>query len=1226
MNTTPPNAFAELERLRRRVRERALRHGLLGWFAVAAPAATAAVWLAGGEHMGGGFIATGLCVSLVAGLAVAAWHQLWRPWRRYARAAAFARTVEACGDFDNVVVASEEATRRPERWATGDVVGSELVRRLDARATAALATLTPARVHPAAGARWRWLSLGLGLLAAILLAAGSPATCVRGLALLAAPWGAGPAGPGGGLFAEPAASWVAAGGSLALGAADFAREPGAVKLEVRFGDAAWTRIDAQPAPVSATATGAAGAPAGALRRWQATVADVREDFAWRFRRGDDLTPVARVTVRQAPLLTALAARVEAPSYMGLPPVTVERLPAVSEVPAGSRVTLTGRAGHELAAAWLAIAGGDSLPLRVEGDKASTVVTVERDLAFTVGLRDPYGLVSRDPLGYRLTVLADQPPAVTLTRPQDDGLLPLDGKLTLLVEATDDFGLRRLDLWVHTGDGQDASAQAGHTVRIGPRAATTPVTLATGAGDLAVLAREAESSGLPLRAALVLDLDAAGLDLVPGDVLELAVEARDNRIPGDGQLARSAVLRLALPSAGDALAAQAEAQERSRGELEEARRRERLLDADLQRLSRELLKNPLPDWARQQEIEAALQRQQALQKELARVAEDLQRQLDQLAGGQLTSEAQLQRAEQLSELLQQPAGEELTALLEKLTQPQGQASPDDVTRALSEVARSQQDLERRLDAAMALMKRLADEQRMEGLTSLLEDLMRRQQELADASRELAESGDRPRPDGGRQPESPPTDRGKAGDRAAELARKQEALAREMEQLREKLEQALAEQQQGQRSEDPSQSDSNKSDPSQSDPKAGSDPQSGSPSPQEQALREALDRLKQEQSSANMDQARKALQQMNPEQAAQMQQQALRDLGRLYSVLLASQQSMQAALKMEQVSSLRGLASDLLALSERQEELGGRIPAQLQDTRNVELTRQQHRLQKAAIGTRDRLNGMLAEAPNRILKLLEKLDALIEEMGGGVRALDEGRAAAAREYATRSLAEANRIVIGLLTEAQMAGGGGGGGGQQQSASEQLQELARQQAELNGVTEELRRMLADRGLSQDLRSRMQRLGQQQAQLGQELRHVDEEERARAAAGGPRPLGDLQELGRQMERIGGDVGGGQIDQETLARQDRILGRLLDARNSVRERDYSARRESRTAAGTYRRQEGRSGADEADRDAAARERYQRLENAPLEYRELVRRYFAAVDSLLRGDAPPRAPGAGVLP
>jgi hypothetical protein len=248
-----------------------------------------------------------------------------------------------------------------------------------------------------------------------------------------------------------------------------------------------------------------------------------------------------------------------------------------------------------------------------------------------------------------------------------------------------------------------------------------------------------------------------------------------------------------------------------------------------------------------------------------------------------------------------------------------------------------------------------------------------------------------------------------------------------------------------------------------------------------------------------------------------------------------------------------------------------------------------------------------------------------MGGGVRALDEGRAAAAREHASLSLAGANRIIIGLLTEAQMRGSGNGGG-QSQSPSEQLQELARQQAEMNGATEELRRLLADRGISQQARSQMQRLGQQQAELGRELGRLAEQERERPAGEGQRLLGDMEDLGRQMEQVGGDLDGGLIDQEVLQRQDRILGRLLDARNSVRERDYSSRRESRAAKQTFSPQGGEAAGVGGDREAGSRQRYQRLENAPLEYRELVRRYFAAIDSLQRSRNDREAAPDGALP
>jgi hypothetical protein len=1196
------SAVHELKRLQRRVRRRALAFGLFGWCATAVPLGTATVWLAGGEAVRGGFIAAGLSVSLLAALLGAAFRYLWRPWRRYAGLRAFALRVEASGQFDNLIVAAEEAARSPGRWPADDAVARELARRLDARARELLVAVTPAQVHPLRGLRLRALALGAGLAAAVSLAAISPATVVRGLTLLSDPLGVGGARVAAGLFAEPAPAWVLFGSEVTLAASDFAVDPQSVRCEVRFGEAAWTTFVARSGAAPAGEPGAPGLPS-AGRRWTSTVSDVREDFSWRFRRGDVVTATGQVAVRRPPLLAQLSARVEPPAYTGLPATEVERLPALSEVPAGSRVTLTGRAGHDLAAAWLALSGGDSLAMKVDRTSAKASLVVATDISFTVGLRDGFGLQTRDPLEYRLGALADQPPGVLLTRPGDDGRLPLDGKISLLVEAGDDFGLRRLDLIAGPG-----GAAAGAPVAFGPRAKGEWQVVHTAAGDLRMRAQVLDGTGLPLRATVALDIEAGAMDLVPGDVLEILVEARDNRAPGEGQATRSTVLRLALPSASSVLAAQADSARASRDQLEDARERSRRLDDDLQRLTRELLKNPVTDWARQQEIEAALTRQQAMQKELARVAEELRRRMEELARGGLTSESQMERSEQLADLLTPPTSEPLEDLLKRLEAADGKLAPDDVARAMEEVTQAQKDLARRLDAALAVMKRMAEEQNLEGMTALLEDLMRKQQELADLSREMEKS--------------PPSDRAEAN---AEIARRQEALARELDELRSKLEQALA--QNGEEKDG-----GNESEPGEKSPSAppsespSSKSASKSSSAQEKALREALDKLKKQQSEGSMDKASRALQQMDPKEAARMQQQALRDLGSLYSVLVASQQAMQSALKMEQVSSLRGLAADLLALSGRQEELGTRIPAQLQDVRNVELTRQQHRLQKAAVGTRERLSELTREAPNRILKLLEKLDGLIEEMGGGVRALDEGRAAAARESAGRSLAECNRIVIGLLTEAQMSSsGGGGGGGGQQSASEQLQELARQQAQLNGATEELRQMLADRGISQSARAQMQRLGQEQARLGQELGRIAEDERKRPEGDGARLLGDVGELGRQMERVGGDLGDGQVDQETLQRQDRILGRLLDARNSVRERNYSARRESRAATRTFGPQSGRTGSGEGEAGPDERQRYRRLEDAPLEYRELVRRYFSAIDSLRRNEA--RGPGEpGVLP
>jgi hypothetical protein len=340
-------------------------------------------------------------------------------------------------------------------------------------------------------------------------------------------------------------------------------------------------------------------------------------------------------------------------------------------------------------------------------------------------------------------------------------------------------------------------------------------------------------------------------------------------------------------------------------------------------------------------------------------------------------------------------------------------------------------------------------------------------------------------------------------------------------------------------------------------------------------------------------------------------------------------MQMAMQMEQVSSLRGLAADMLALSTRQEEIAAVIPPDLRDLRSLDLTRAQHRVQKATVGVRDNLAELMDEAPNRIMKLLQKLDVLIEEMGRSLRGMEENRAQIARRHARESLAASNRLVISLLTEAQMAGGSGGGSGSPMpSMAEQLKQLAKEQAGLNGATEELRRMLANRGMSQEMRSQMKRLGEEQAGLAGRMGELAEEERQRQRPEGERVLGDLGELGRNMETIGQELDDGLVSEETLARQERILSRMLDARNSVRRRDYSTRRESQTASRLFDRQEGNDGTDDEGLDQPFRLRYQPLEKAPLEYRDLVRRYFTALDSLRRlDDLPaPARPGDRDMP
>jgi len=678
------NFQTRLGRLLRRTKLRALRHGLVRTLVLAGGALLAAVWAVGAETRPGGFVAWGLSLSLLMVLILVVRYFLVLPLQPWRRARDLVRTVEQQGKFENVLISAEEAARLPGRWAGSHPVRRELRRRLNLRAEKILDVLTPDRVLPVPYAR-AW---SLGLLAVcclgVMLVVFLPEDMVRGLGRLAKPWPVKVLVPEGGLYGLANRDYVIAGQDVELAALDFAGGLDAAVCEIRLGSGGWQRLESRSARVFAAEPGLPSP----YRKWVSVLVAVRENFVWRFRRGAMVTDIGHMKVIHHPLVTGLSARVTPPVYTRLPARDMVRLPAWFEVPAGSTVQFSGSVNHPVTRALIVTASSDTLELAADSLEIAGALLISESTVFTIHLEDHFGLANLSPLQYEVAAAEDGAPAVRLERLDDDGILPISGEVAFDVEAVDDFGLAGMDLMVRADaaggrvipeDNSDGWRGGGFW----PANSDGWVTIATDVGPLRVRPGSEGDQSSRLRVRMVLEIQAGDLDLVPGDALELAVEAVDNKLPGPPGRSRSRVVRLVLPSAADVLVTQAEASQDRRSELEEMRRRSRQLDADLDRLTRELMKNPLPDWARQQEMEAAIERQKALQEELARVARELQEELDQLAQSQLTSEAQLNKADEVSELLSQSGSERLNDLLEKMEEAAGQVSPDEVARAMQE---------------------------------------------------------------------------------------------------------------------------------------------------------------------------------------------------------------------------------------------------------------------------------------------------------------------------------------------------------------------------------------------------------------------------------------------------------------------------------------------------------------------------------------------------------------
>ena len=262
---------------------------------------------------------------------------------------------------------------------------------------------------------------------------------------------------------------------------------------------------------------------------------VQNGFRYRVAAGDGRTPEFAVTVRTRPLLRDFTVRYEYPAYTRLlPEVTAD--PRV-EGYRGTAVTLTARANRGVKDARLVF---DTQLTQVPGTVSADTpdaVTFRFNLDESCNYRIAWTAADgegADCAAYPVRVLADQPPAVTITPPRDEETaLPADGLLKVDGVAADDFGLTALTLRLRVA-GTPGVALEGKKYRDGK-----PFPKAAGQGDPTAV--EYKDS---VKLSTLKSKSGEAVKLDPGAVVEYWLEAADNCQPA-ANVGRSKVQRVTI---------------------------------------------------------------------------------------------------------------------------------------------------------------------------------------------------------------------------------------------------------------------------------------------------------------------------------------------------------------------------------------------------------------------------------------------------------------------------------------------------------------------------------------------------------------------------------------------------------------------------------------------------------------------------------------------------------
>jgi len=476
----------------------------------------------------------------------------------------------------------------------------------------------------------------------------------------------------------------------------------------------WTRAPGEPWRPLPLSLGDSGA---AVRR----IGPLESDLHLRATAGGRASDTVRVRVALPLFAGDLEIVAGFPAYLARPDEPVVPGPEPVSLPAGTRLTVRGRASGPLASArWAGPSAEGALAVR--GDRFEGAFVPRRSGTWTITLAPAGGDGAPAPLPpLALAIVPDAPPAVAVAVPGGDTTAPMSLRQPLVADVRDDYGLSRVEI---------VSWRVSQTGRVD--AAVRETVTAAGAGDRVIVQGE-------------LNLEQRGL--LPGDTLRYFVAAWDNAPVPQRAASREYVLRLpsraelraAAREAAASVAAAAESVSAAQGELADRAR-----DLAANRVRGESARttpagesNPLGFRASERATEIA--RQQAeLEQRAGRLAESVEELSQAVEAAGLQDSAFLARLDEVRRLLERALTPELAERLRELQEALQRLDPDATREALERLAAAQRQLRDELERSRELFRRAALEGTLSTLAADAEELARRQDEWTRTAAASADS--------------------------------------------------------------------------------------------------------------------------------------------------------------------------------------------------------------------------------------------------------------------------------------------------------------------------------------------------------------------------------------------------------------------------------------------------------------------------------------------------------
>ncbi len=657
-------------------------------------------------------------------------------------------------------------------------------------------------------------------------------------------------------------------------------------------------------------------------------------------------------------------------------------------------------------------------------------------------------------------------------------------------------------------------------------------------------------------------DLSHLNLVPEDVLTYYVEVFDNDNISGPKSSKSEMYIARFPSLEEVFSDVSQTHQESLESMQSVAKETQQLAKDMEQLQRDVKKPNQNDWQNQKKAEEMVKRYDAMKQQLDETAKKMDEMVSKMEENKLLSDKTMDKYNEMQKLLDQLRTPELMEALKKLQEKMKgqQMTQDEVKQAMEKMKANEDALRKSLERMIELLKRIHIEQKIDELVKRAEQMLKQQEKLKEQTAQT-KSGDKEKQNSlSKQQDDMQKQAEKMEKEASDLSNKMEEFPKEM--------------------------------------------------PLSQ-MKKAEQSMKQKNTPSKMKKSSDQMQSGDMQGAEQTQDQAEEDMKEFRDQMKEVQNALDSKQKQQVLNEMKKQLDNILELSKRQEELKD-------ETKGLDPNSQ--RFRENAQQQSDIMNDVNSVA-NAMSELGKKTFAVSPGMGKEIGDAMQQMSAAMEQMENRNPGGAGQQqsgAMGSLNQAamqmqnamngMMKGGKGGGGMGMAGLLSQLGQMAGGQSGLNKSTQDAMGMQGEGGMSQEQAAEYKRLGGQQAAMQKSMEQLSAE--AKKSEDFSKLLGDLDKIAQEMSEVQSDLVQGNVNPETIQKQERILSRLLDSQRSQHEKDFEKRRKAE--AGKEYEHASPTGIDFSTQEGKNKLREELLKvlegKYSKDYEDLIRKYFEQLE------------------